>query len=671
MADKLKRELENSDKVKKFNSELSVAKATMESALSDLNDKLAALSEDRNLLERELAKQQSQLQLERNQRNEASTHSQELEARVTALLKEASVHQEQKQAAEREGAELGAKVVDLEKSLANMEVELKGALSRYDSMVANNNSSNSNNISNVSNSGLPAAGGSMASKQQEQQEQLLKKLEAQLGDEVSNRQRVEGCLAERERELSLLTVDFRQTSYRLEKLEADLRAETEKARGASLISERLREEKSLMQSDLTLQASEVTLLKTNEKRMARDLAEVRERAKSLEEELHKVRAARSVDDLQRKELEDQLETEQYFSTLYKTQVRELQDEADEARDRSAELERDREALGQRVQQSSARADGEALARRVLEEDLAELEKEKMMVELELEELSSKHKADARNLEMQLAAAKDIESDLLQRVDQLSKDNEELSLKAQSLQDELDAHQERSGHGQVVAGQGLQEQQEQEVVRLQKLLQTEKVLKQQAVNKLAEIMNRKDFGIGKRDKKAESKAAVAELRKKDKENRRLEQELNMEKDKYNRMVAKFAKEQQDLHATLYEESQTRIKLSMELATKESDLEQLQVKLAQMNLDTASLSSGLGGGDIGGVGCGDPSSMDGMGYGLGEISAGLEGWLQIPLKQNIRRHGWRKTFVVVSSKKIIFFNSEADRQNADPTLVIDLK
>ena len=37
----------------------------------------------------------------------------------------------------------------------------------------------------------------------------------------------------------------------------------------------------------------------------------------------------------------------------------------------------------------------------------------------------------------------------------------------------------------------------------------------------------------------------------------------------------------------------------------------------------------------------------------------------------RHGWKKLYVIVSSKKIIFFNSEAERQNADPTLILDLK
>lgn len=51
--------------------------------------------------------------------------------------------------------------------------------------------------------------------------------------------------------------------------------------------------------------------------------------------------------------------------------------------------------------------------------------------------------------------------------------------------------------------------------------------------------------------------------------------------------------------------------------------------------------------------------------------LEGWLSVPNKQNIRRHGWKKQYVVVSSKKIFFYNSESDKQNTDPILIINLK
>lgn len=92
--------------------------------------------------------------------------------------------------------------------------------------------------------------------------------------------------------------------------------------------------------------------------------------------------------------------------------------------------------------------------------------------------------------------------------------------------------------------------------------------------------------------------------------------------------------------------------MELDSKDSEIEQLQMKLTAMNTETASLSSADNEGD--------------------EFSseALFEGWLSIPFKQNIRRHGWKKQYVVVSSRKIIFYNSENDKQNSDPVIVLDL-
>ena len=48
-----------------------------------------------------------------------------------------------------------------------------------------------------------------------------------------------------------------------------------------------------------------------------------------------------------------------------------------------------------------------------------------MIELELTEVSDKNKAALRNLEMLLASSKDTESDLLQRLDSMAKDNDDL------------------------------------------------------------------------------------------------------------------------------------------------------------------------------------------------------------------------------------------------------
>lgn len=78
----------------------------------------------------------------------------------------------------------------------------------------------------------------------------------------------------------------------------------------------------------------------------------------------------------------------------------------------------------------------------------------------------------------------------------------------------------------------------EVERLRKLLKQEQLLKLQAVNKLAEIMNRKDMNpVGRKPKNG------ADLRRKEKECRKLQQELTQEREKYNQIVAKCQKETQ--------------------------------------------------------------------------------------------------------------------------------
>merc|ERR1712152_44525 len=100
--------------------------------------------------------------------------------------------------------------------------------------------------------------------------------------------------------------------------------------------------------------------------------------------------------------------------------------------------------------------------------------EKMMIELELNEVNSKHKSALRNLEQQLAASKDTESDLLQRLDMFAKDNDELKTSVKTLTEELEEADEKRNHEEV--------NDEEEMEKMRKALHTEKMLKQQAVNK---------------------------------------------------------------------------------------------------------------------------------------------------------------------------------------------
>lgn len=52
--------------------------------------------------------------------------------------------------------------------------------------------------------------------------------------------------------------------------------------------------------------------------------------------------------------------------------------------------------------------------------------------------------------------------------------------------------------------------------------------------------------------------------------------------------------------------------------------------------------------------------------------LESWLSIPNKRNIRRHGWKKLYVVLRKGKLFFYNSLRDnRDSQEPYMTIDLE
>uniref|UniRef100_A0A8C9U9Z1 Rho-associated protein kinase 1 n=1 Tax=Scleropages formosus TaxID=113540 RepID=A0A8C9U9Z1_SCLFO len=185
---------------------------------------------------------------------------------------------------------------------------------------------------------------------------------------------------------------------------------------------------------------------------------------------------------------------------------------------------------------------------------------------------------------------------------------------------------------------------------EKMLNTERTLKTQAVNKLAEIMNRKDMKLDQK-----KKASTADLRKKEKENRKLQLELNQEKDKFNHMAIKYQKELSEMQAQLAEESTYRTELQMQLDSKESDIEQLREKLndLQLRMDNSSVTSL------------QPDETDGN-----IAESRMEGWLSIPNRANIKRYGWKKQYVVVSSKKILFYNDEQDKEQSNPSMVLDI-
>ncbi|KAL1123816.1 hypothetical protein AAG570_001587 [Ranatra chinensis] len=614
--DKLKLEIETNARLRKQVTELTVAKSTSIQLVEELQTMLTSLHSQRDLLQQELSTLQGQLSQERSSRSHASDLQKQLEERLVSTVQELERAATREEKMSDDNRQLVERVSLLEKECTGLSHELKAAQNMYQQEVTAHEETQKSRIVT----------------KQEANVEVVKALQAKLNEEKCARQKADLNWQEKERQMSMLSVDYRQIQQRLQKLEGEHRQELDKSKALAAQIEQELSKKSALATELGVQTSEVAALRSREAHLTREVAHLRDRLRTTDEELHRTKTQKSVDDLQMKELQDQLETEQYFSTLYKTQSEELKEELDEKSRYASELEEERGSLALQLQLALARADSEALAKSIAEETVADLEKEKTMKELEYKDLLAKHRADISSKDIAINNYKERELDFKKSMDLLVKEKDDLTLQVKLMQED------------VKKAKLCMEESE----KMQKQLKQEQLLKAQAVNKLAEIMNRKELN-------PKPKNSSADLRRKEKECRKLQQELTQEREKYGQEVAKWQKEVQELQSAVMEENTMKLRLQMELDSKDSEIEQLQGKLTMLGSETASLSSA------------DNENDDTFMQGA---ESRLEGWLSVPSKQNIRRHGWRKQYVVVSSKKIIFYNSESDKQNTDPALVLDL-
>ncbi|XP_037936362.1 rho-associated protein kinase 1 isoform X2 [Teleopsis dalmanni] len=610
MEDNFKNETENSQKLKKHAGELGLVQQELEGKIAQLQGMLASLQAQKELLQQEIIELQTLLAQEKNARSQLKELHKEAENKLSTLSNDLDRAVTREQQAHDDNRILSEKISDLEKANASLDFEMKAAQGRYQQEVKAHQETEKSRVLSREEANL----------------QEVKALQTKLNEEKSARIKSDQNSQEKERQLNMLSVEYRQIQQRLQKLEGECRQETEKVFALQSQLDQEHSKKNTLLSELSLQSSEVAHLKSRENQLQKEIASLRETKKKYEEDIAQLKASYNKEILQKRELQDQLEAEQYFSRLYKTQANEHREEIDERCREIQDLKEERVSLKHQVQVAVARADSEALARSIAEETVADLEKERTIKELELKDFITKHRNEITAKENALTASKDSEADTVRKLNMKNSEFDELSQQSKKQHEEL---------SQLINSK------DEEMNKLKEKLKSEMLLKQVAVNKLAEVMNRRDTDLQKQKGKARSSA---ELRKKEKEMRRMQQELSQEREKYNQLLLKS----QDLQTQVLEDSQIKQKLQMEIDCKAAEIEQLQSKLNE----TASLSSADN----------DPEdNQDNV----------FEGWLSVPNKRNIRRHGWKRQFVIVSSRSIIFYNSEIDKQNTnDPLLIIDL-
>ncbi|XP_044515491.1 rho-associated protein kinase 2 [Gracilinanus agilis] len=634
----LRTESDTAARLRKNQTESSKQIQQLESNNRELQDKNCILENAKLKLEKDFINLQSALESERRDKTHGSEVINDLQGRISGLEEDIKNGKISLTKMELEKRQLQERFTDLEKEKSNMEIDMTYKLKVIQQSLEQEEAEHKTTKARL------ADKNKIYESIEEAKSEAMKEMEKKLLEERTLKQKVENLLLEAEKRCSMLDCDLKQSQQKVNELLKQKDKLNEDVRNLTLKIEQETQKRCLTQNDLKMQTQQVNTLKMSEKQMKQENNHLMEIKMSLEKQNIELRKERQDADGQMKELQDQLEAEQYFSTLYKTQVRELKEECQEKtklckemQQKNQELQDERDSLAAQLEITLTKADSEQLARSIAEEQYSDLEKEKIMKELEIKEMMARHKQELAEKDATIASLEEANRTLTSDVANLANEKEELNNKVKEVQEQISRLKDEETNISVIKSQ------------FEKQLLNERTLKTQAVNKLAEIMNRKE---------PPKRGADTDVRRKEKENRKLHMELKSEREKLTQQMIKYQKELNEMQAQIAEESQIRIELQMTLDSKDSDIEQLrsQLQALHIGLDSSSIGSGPG----------EAEADDGF----PGTESRLEGWLSLPVRNNTKKFGWVKKYVIVSSKKILFYDSEQDKEQSNPYMVLDI-
>ncbi|KAK7940146.1 hypothetical protein WMY93_003472 [Mugilogobius chulae] len=696
----LQEEQESSARLRMAQTEAQKHVQVLEQSLREQEQRYAQLELSTQQLDTQLREARGELELERRERSNNSDTIHDLNEHISALEEELKDMKTCVSTSQTEKKQLQEKLNNLEKEKSNLEIELTFQLKQVQQSLEQEEAEHRATKAKLDHRHH------MSQRRQVATSEAQKEMEKTIEEERALKSQLENRLLQMEKDYSMLDCDFKQAQVKLEELRGQKERLSEEVKSLSSRLEQEVHSRSLSQAELKMQKQEVTVLTTSEKQLKQEVNHLLELKSALDKNNQELRREKQEADGLLKELKDQLETESYFTTLYKTQIRELKDERDERnrlykelQQRVAEYQEERESLASQLEASLTKADSEQLARSIAEEQYSDLEKEKIMKELEIKDMMARHKQELSDKEATISALEESNRTLTVDVANLAGEKEELNNQMKDLQTQLQKMKEAEKEHSAFK------------VSYEKQLQTERTLKIQAVNKLAEVMNRREtISRGQRGNDTT-------VHRKEKENRKLQLELRAEKEKLNSTIIKYQREINDMQAVIAEESAVRLEMQMAMASKDSDIEQLRCQLTSLSvhsMDSTSSSTDLDAVD--GVRITHSQTSESMFLyqrthksvcidtrpDLRQVSpflrsdsdsseeererplalpapqppepghaedTRLEGWMSMPSK-NTKRFGWDKKYVVVSSKKILFYHSVEDREQANPFMTLDI-
>uniref|UniRef100_A0A8C7Y6F4 non-specific serine/threonine protein kinase n=2 Tax=Oryzias sinensis TaxID=183150 RepID=A0A8C7Y6F4_9TELE len=562
--------------LKKSQTEAQKHAQSLEISLRETKEQCSQLENDKVELENQLRGMHTELEEEKRDCRLGTETIADLQGRISSLEEKLSELKASLTQVQTEKMELQKKLNCLEKEKSNQDINLTFKIKSLQQSLELEEAEHKATKAKL------ADKNTIYKSIEEEKSQALKELESTLKEERSLKQQMEGKLLQLEKDYSMLDCDYKQAQLKLEDMHGQKEILSEEVKQLTLRLEQETQKRNLMQNDLKMQNQQVSALRSSEKQFKQDLNHLKDMKQILDKQNQELRREKQETDGQLRELKDQLEAEQQFITLYKTQIHELKEECNEKnkaykalQQRVAEYIEERDSLAKQLESSLTNADTERLARSVAEEQFSQLQKEKIMKELEIEDMLAKHKQELGDKEATISLLEESNRTLTEDVAKLASEKEELNNQLIETQHKL------------MEAKDLEKEMKTMKASFEKQLKTEITLKKEAVSKLTEVMNRKEKGRGGH------RGIDTQILRKEKENRMLQLQLRAEKEKLNTTIYKYQKDLNDMQALIAEENQARLELKLALDSKDCDIERLRSQITSLSihsLDTTSIGSG---------------------------------------------------------------------------------
>lgn len=329
-------------------------------------------------------------------------------------------------------------------------------------------------------------------------------------------------------------------------------------------------------------------------------------------------------DLERQlqELQEQHETAQYFSNLYKSQVRENKDEIEDAR---ADIEQ--------LKDKTTKLEEEK--RLLMEEANFKLQQKERQINEERERIH--HENDTHILQLR------------EERDERVKTVEDALFRANDAYDEVKNENDKLREELNLASERFHEETErwnEDREKLEQQLRNEKILKQQSVNKLVQIVTEKNYKQEDDKKGRVTKDDLRKVQKQLKDTRKKKDELELA---HTQALKRKDDEINELNTIITKETQLFQEKDMELQSKSMELESVLRQLHSQHDESQLIRR-------------DPSiqSLDGP----------KEGYLEIPSGKGAK-HSWVRRLVVLCDQKLFFYGGDQERKLNRPLMIIDLE